>query len=348
MNRIEQYFINPSVNYSLLKNIDNPPLVKAVIDRDLKEDEEKAHFRIGSAVDTLLTNKTEFNSLFFVEGMGRPGGITGIFIDNLPLGLTEESPLDDFVDAYRTAGYNISIERAVNTLWNNEKYREYYVTRNRAESKSILSTREYDITLACQMSILNNPFARKYFAPEERHLESFTQVPIYFELEGVKLKGLLDGVLIDHIKKTITPFDLKTTAKSVLEFPSTFINLKYYGQAALYFAGLKEVISKGNFFPKEGDYDYQFKLSNYTLENFLFIVCEKAPIQRNPVSWIFRCTDEDLYAGYNGGHTHNKSIKGVRQMIEDFKWHRDNNYWTTPKQALESEGILDLNMLSRS
>lgn len=325
--------------------MDNPALVKAVIDKDLIDEDDKAHFRIGGAVDTLLTNTSQFNKLYYVNGLGRPSGLTGIFLDDIPLTLTEDSPLDEYAESYMKAGFNMPIDRVVKSIWTNEKYRDYYMARKQSNNKSILSNQEYEIVLSCQMSIMNNPFAREYFFPMSSYLEVFKQVPLYFTYKGLACKGLMDGVLVDHKNKTITPYDLKTTGRSVLEFPSTFISLKYYGQSALYYQGLKQLIEEGNFYPSETDFDYQAKIKDYDIKNFLFIVCEKTPIQRSPVSWIFRCTDQDLQSGLHGGFHNGKPIKGIDQMIEEFLWHRENNYWTLPKRALDNQGILDLDAL---
>lgn len=324
--------------------MDNPSLVKAMLDKDLIDDEDRAHFRIGSAVDTLLTNTSEFNKLFYINGLGRPSGLTGIFLDSISLDLHEDSPLEAYSEAYMKAGFNMPIDRVVKSLWTNEKYRDYFMARKQSLDKTILSNQEYEIVLSSQMSILNNAFARDYFFPMSSYLEVFTQVPLYFTYRGLPLKGLMDGMLVNHKEKTITPYDLKTTGRSVLEFPSTFISFKYYGQASLYFQGLKQLIQEGNFYPSD-DFDYQLKIKDYHVNNFLFIVSEKAPIQRSPVSWIFRCTDQDLEAGLRGGTYNGRPIKGIDQMIDEFLWHRENNYWSLPKTALDNQGIINLDAL---
>ena len=89
----------------------------------------------------------------------------------------------------------------------------------------------------CVDLILSNDFCRRYFVNENTdRYELLHQIPIYFEIEldGKKeeAKALLDGIRIDHTEKTIQPFDLKTTGKSVWDFEGSFIHFGYYRQAA--------------------------------------------------------------------------------------------------------------------
>lgn len=69
---------------------------------------------------------------------------------------------------------------------------------------------------------MSNPFTREYFINDYSHIELIHQFPIYFKLEDMDCKALLDGVKIDHENKTVTPFDLKTTSKNSWDFPIAF------------------------------------------------------------------------------------------------------------------------------
>jgi hypothetical protein len=49
------------------------------------------------------------------------------FVKNLPKGLTGESPLEDYQEAYDKAGYKKSLAWVVDQFLTNEKHVEYYL-----------------------------------------------------------------------------------------------------------------------------------------------------------------------------------------------------------------------------
>ena len=51
---------------------------------------------------------------------------------------------------------------------------------------------------------------------------------------------------------------------------------------------------------------------------------------------IYKTTDNDLSVGRHGGRLKNSKrlIKGYYNLIDELLWHRDNNQWDLPKEAL--------------
>ena len=64
------------------------------------EDEDKRFFRIGSALDCLLTSPERWEEDFAVVDAVKPWGLMGKFIDSLPMGLTIFSPTESYQEAY--------------------------------------------------------------------------------------------------------------------------------------------------------------------------------------------------------------------------------------------------------
>lgn len=75
------------------------------------EDEEKKHFRVGSALDTLLTDNEEFHNEFKIVSAVRPFGLMGKFVENLPYNLTQNAPEEQYQEAYDKSGYKMRIDR---------------------------------------------------------------------------------------------------------------------------------------------------------------------------------------------------------------------------------------------
>jgi len=226
-NRVETYFKSKAVNNSLLSQCFNPFWIKWKRDNPDLDKEEFRHFRIGSAVDTLLTDPGKFNDLFFIFTQSKPSGLAGKFIDNLPLfALNEENEpiygsegtlvsfnrdFSLYEEAYNKAGYKIPIRTVIQNFWNDEKQLAYYRAREQANGKQILSTDEMEEVQNALEAIKANPFAERFFKTEidfehpflgEQGKKAYTQVPIYwtknYNGKSIECKGLLDFIYVDH------------------------------------------------------------------------------------------------------------------------------------------------------
>ncbi len=67
-------------------------------------------------------------------------------------------------------------------------------------------------------------------------IEIFNEAPLECNLDGYTfgLKGIVDRYVIDHDKKVITIIDIKTTGKTIVDFPETVEFYNYWLQAAIY------------------------------------------------------------------------------------------------------------------
>lgn len=77
------------------------------------EDSDTSYFRIGSALDCLLTSPERWELDFNVVDANRPYGLMGKFIDNLPRNLTAFSENELYQEAYDKSGYKMSIDRVI-------------------------------------------------------------------------------------------------------------------------------------------------------------------------------------------------------------------------------------------
>ncbi len=134
----------------------------------------------------------------------RPSGYMGKFIETLSLNLDLSEDLQQYEDAYVKSGFKIPIAQVVKKFLSSTVYKEYYKARQEAQGRKVLSVEEYETVMFCRKELLSNTFTQKYSLPE-RNCELFYQIPIYFTYRGVKLKSMLDGILIDHNKQTIQP-----------------------------------------------------------------------------------------------------------------------------------------------
>lgn len=142
-------------------------------------------------------------------------------------------------------------------------------------------------------------------------------------------------MLVDHKNKTIQPFDLKTTGKSVNEFPQSFLDWGYYRQCAFYETALYSPESPYRDLIDEG----------YQVLDYLFIVTETTP-KSTRAAIIYETSKQDREAGLKGAYLDNRYYPGIDSLIEDFKWHAKYQIWDMPRTLYESEGKVKLNIFN--
>lgn len=338
---LDDYRKHPAVNVSTLKNLTNPRWVKWKLDNPDAEDEEKSHFRVGGALDTILTNKNKFNDLYVVETMRRPGGLMGLFIDNLPLDLTENSPDDAYLEAYDKSGYRIPLSLVKKRLWESHQFTSYFMARKRAHGKSIITVDENEEVNYCNEQIINNAYTRPYFQNTDPNIRLIHQAVILFDYNGVACKGALDGLKIDFKNKKIYPFDLKTTARKVTSFGSVFLMNGYYLQGAFYVEGLKRVFEQN---PDKfiSYFNLPREVLSYDIEYMRFIVVEKKRSLFGLPPHIFRTTEELHNLGIKGGKIHNRTYKGFESYLDDWAEHHRTNFWEYSQDYMKSNGEFDI------
>lgn len=333
MDKIKEYFKSNAISNSLLGLMNNPRWVKLKRDNPEIEDDDKAYFRIGAALDCLLTSPERWEEDFLVIDANRPYGLLGKFIEKLPSGLTVNSPLELYMEAYRDSGYKMWPDKVVAKFWLNEEAVRYYkLTRDLSDKVTVLSTDEYESVTKALELINANEFVKHYFKSSSIDIEIRNQVPVYFEYMGEPCKALWDGVYIDHKNKTIQIYDLKT-AKSVWDFPTSFLQYGYYRQCAFY---------ELSALSKESPIKELLEL-DYTLLDFIFIAVENKKSSSQPAI-IYRTTEKDRLCGLEGGTINGRKYRGINELINAYKFHKEMDYWDMPLELLNSKGEIKLDV----
>lgn len=334
MSKIKDYFSSKRINVSLLASLINPRWVKMKMDHPEMEDDDKKHFRVGSALDCLLTDSDNFDSQFHVVDAIRPFGYMGKFVETLPASLTPDCDIALYQDAYNAAGYKMKIERVVDSFWTNPTAVEYYNATRNTYNKTILSKDEHETVISCRDKIVANPFTYKYFINHDSHIELQHQLPIYFDYMGEQCKALMDGIRINHDTKVIEPFDLKTIGKNVYDFPISFLQYGYFRQAAYYSAALQQYIA-----------NERPELKSYKIAPFIFIVVDSKLSSSYPAI-IYETTSNDITSGILGGTSGGRHYKGVNELMEALIYHRSSGQWDLPKDVYENQGRLKLDVFA--
>lgn len=225
------------------------------------------------------------------------------------------------------------LDKVVAKFWENEEAVKYYtLTKGLAGGVVVVSSDEYESVMKAHELIMANEYVKGYFINEDPNIELMHQIPIYFRLLGEDCKALMDGIMINHSEKTIEPFDLKTS-RSVHDFAEHFIQYQYFIQAAFYEMAIQSPQS-----PVKAYLD-----AGYILKDFIFIAVENKSSSSHPAI-IYVTTEQDREAGRNGGFIGTRYYKGIYELIQDYKYHKETDYWELPVELIKSKGrrVLDV------
>ena len=335
----QEYRKHPAISQSQLGWLDqHPKYYRYKLFNKTKDTDD--HFRIGAAVDCLLTNEKDFKKSFYIsKGISLTGKLK-VFSDSYVkyklTGLDEQTCM---IMAHQDADYSVSLEAAKKSFME-DTVQLYVKERLTSDGKTMLTEEEFTQVKATVRMLKFSDHTKEFFDQKStKDVLYFYQFPIIFKSEDMDCKGLLDLLIIDHINKVVKPIDLKTTGKYITDFPKSFIQFRYYLQAAYYTEAVR-------YFIKQSPLLLGVDISDYTIENFSFIVAEKANYS---LPYIYKCTDNDLYVGEFGGkhREYPRHFKGFRQLLRDLKWHTENNYWEMPKEAFESNFTFELDVFEK-
>ena len=244
----EMYYDNKRISQSQLKLLlFNPKLFLEEEQPELYF-EEKRHFVIGGAVDTLLTQPETFNDKYYVSSVEKkPSDVVKSIIHQVYDSVSKED-LENF-EEYTVEILQSCIDHDYCPTFKDEtrikkvlEFKDYWNELIDSEGKTMLSLEESDVITRIVKNISESPLA-KYFKPNEapNGVDIQLQLPILFEIDDIGCKALLDIVIFDHNNKTITPIDLKTMSGNIIDFPKSVKQRGYMIQAAWYTEALKQM-----------------------------------------------------------------------------------------------------------
>ena len=306
------------------------------------------HFRIGSAVDYVLTGSESFYNKYRLVVHPRPAGMMGDFVDHL-LETVKDRGIHDisvedweiyYLDAHARAGYKTKAETVIKNFENKPEIQGYFNEQLIADERLPISAEEDQIVSRIVNALQSGEATKKWIVdmPADPEIDVFDQLEIEWKYRGYEAVSHLDKVLVNHAAKMIHPMDLKTTGKSAYSFPQSVMKYGYFRQAAFYMRAIESW--------KQQQDTYSQKIKDYKIDSFRFIVAETA-CYTPPL--VYKCTDNDITVGLHGGYLHggHKYIKGVNDLISDLKWHQHHNKWDMRKEiALTRVDGMELDMFA--
>ncbi len=291
----------------------------------------------GRYYHTLVFQPELLKSKYVVNNGYTVGGNMGVFIEefykaHIVAGLQEETAKQI---AYEKSEFKLSID----TIW--KKFQDsddpknvnnllYYKFLKTTKGKEFISQEDYEKSLLMYDALTNNKKIMNIIAPEDitgGNIETFNELIIDWEVTycSLKLKSMLDRVVVNHYNKTITIVDLKTTrCSNIKSFKYDIINYKYYIQSIFYINALEYLISV--------DPNWS-KLQNYKIEFILIPQYTELPYNMlRPV----RLSIRDLERGY----------EEYRNALIELEACMNTNIWESDDNHTDMEGIITLNLFN--
>jgi len=269
-------------------------------DREVRTDK---HLIAGKLIHLLLLQPEEFDKQFVLMPSKLPSASLIMVLKNITL-YTDAAKLGSvedkiILDSLKEVGLYQSLKdeakriAKVRTL----ECEDYYKFASTSDRDVI----DQDTFVKCTESVElikenKDVFALLQDEPtdfEMDNLEVFNEAYLKCQLGNYDfgLHGYIDRYVIDHEKKTIKIIDVKTTSKTITEFPETVTFYKYWLQAAIYMVLVTKNLDKS--------------CEDYTI-SFNFIVIDKYnqiyafPVKQNTLSeWGQNMSDVLNEAAYH-------------------------------------------------
>jgi len=371
--QVQEYFSRPELNQSTLKHLEKgyANFVKKQAEKEHQVDnaDDKEAFIIGSGVDLILTgNIGSFEKKYYVSEIENKPSDIEMAIVKLVLGVLETYAEDTEVpnpigqlseypglilDACAEIGWQPNWKAPTRIAKIIEKCNLYFEDLKKAIGKIVISGTQKSTIDLIAMSLATNPRTLKYFDREvisrDGTVDVYYQKIIYFTYRGVACKAMLDIVYVFKLQNgsihAILPFDLKTMAGQVVDFPFSIKMRRYDIQAVWYTLALSA----------------EFEVSTADISNFQFIV-ESSTHPGEPR--VFRMSDSLMEIGLNGrqsiklidtnflttfekenevfsGWELVRPISGINTLMDDFIWYEEHS-WEQNMLLFQSNEVLDV------
>lgn len=337
----KEYRAVPMDSSSSLKefSVDRKKYHKKYILGEKVEDDENKAATMGRVVECLLLEPEMFESRFHMSTCeSAPTGLMNDFVEALYKRTVEATDVfgevsrtfeDISKDAYVDSGFKIKYEAVMNKFIDSEA-QVYYDEIRIVRTKGLTVVTSNDMNNAERIV---NELRNNFVTTDVVNLVKSARYDVYnqyqvegFDVLGLKCKGMMDKIIVDHEEKTLQIYDLKCTWSVENFYEEYYLYRRAYIQAYVYWqAGLTILKDLG--------------IEDYTLEYPRFIVCDSTNYM-NPL--IYTLTLEDMSDALIGFTHKGRNYPGVGQIVEDLQWAKDTDTWNISKTRYELGGVVNI------
>ena len=281
-----------------------------------KEDSTDSHLVIGRVLHCLLLEPANFDNQFAVMTSKIPSENNKKIIDNIfrnyLVNQNNTLTLEDYSKDILTHLLTINLHQSLKTDQQRldkiltDENNEYFEFLKLSLGKTVIDQTILD---NCKMSldvIKANDDVRALLQldkiQEDDEIEVYNELIVSISDKNLPFgfKGVLDNVVVDHNSKTLFINDLKTSGKSIQDFPESVDYYKYWIQGTIYV-----MLASEKFLKDKQDWNVQLT----------FIVIDKY----NQV-YPYQVSSESL----------NKWKIDFEKIVTQIRWHYDNKQYNLP------------------
>ena len=281
-----------------------------------KEDSTDSHLVIGRVLHCLLLEPANFDNQFAVMTSKIPSENNKKIIDNIfrnyLVNQNNTLTLEDYSKDILTHLLTINLHQSLKTDQQRldkiltDENNEYFEFLKLSLGKTVIDQTILD---NCKISldvIKANDDVRALLQldkiQEDDEIEVYNELIVSMSDKNLPFgfKGVLDNVVVDHNSKTLFINDLKTSGKSIQDFPESVDYYKYWIQGAIYV-----MLASEKFLKDKQDWNVQLT----------FIVIDKY----NQV-YPYQVSSESL----------NKWKIDFEKIVTQIRWHYDNKQYDLP------------------
>lgn len=323
-------------------SLDRRKYFKKHILREVVEDEDESKASVvGRLVETLLFEEAEFDNKFCLSTVLKaPTGKMLDFVEALykhtKLATDEDGNINrSFEDLAKDARVDSGFEWSLEVI-----LKKFIGTDAEIYYKEIREIRTRGLTpivpqdLANAEKIVEELKSNEFTAPiigllknDDSRYEILIQHKVEdYEVDGLPMKSMMDLIVIDHKEKTIQVYDLKCVWSVEGFFKEYYLYRRAYIQAYVYKEAARTLKSLDH-------------LDHYTVLNPKFIVCDSINYY-SPL--IYSLENSDINEAYSGFTYEGKTYPGVKEIVADLKWAKENNRWNVSRKNYLNNGIVNI------
>ena len=281
-----------------------------------KEDSTDSHLVIGRVLHCLLLEPANFDNQFAVMTSKIPSENNKKIIDNIfrnyLVNQNNTLTLEDYSKDILTHLLTINLHQSLKTDQQRldkiltDENNEYFEFLKLSLGKTVIDQTILDNCKISLEVIKSNNDVRALLQldkiQEDDEIEVYNELIVSMSDKNLPFgfKGVLDNVVVDHNSKTLFINDLKTSGKSIQDFPESVDYYKYWIQGTIYV-----MLASEKFLKDKQDWNVQLT----------FIVIDKY----NQV-YPYQVSSESL----------NKWKIDFEKIVTQIRWHYDNKQYDLP------------------
>jgi PDDEXK-like domain of unknown function (DUF3799) len=331
-------------SYSTLKLfVENPnEYYKQMVTGEKKEKKSNSLI-LGDLVDVMILDERSYNDRFYEADCGEITATSpqiGQFALQLwkftEVCLDEEGmctrEFDEIaLDAFNAVKYDYNGEEIAFKKkelayalkeFQGSKYEQWYEMQRNAIGKLIIDKQMKENADRIVQTIKNSPAGSVLYSGGWIDVEYQRQIE--FDLYTLPCKSMFDVFHVDEKNKTLQVIDLKVTWES-LWFDYNFYKMKYYIQAGVYMKALEYL----------RDREYP----GWKLLPIKFLVADAQNVY-DPL--LYTLTSSDIDKCLNGFEWNGKSVKGVKNIVEDLIFCKESGNFRVLKGDYINSGVRQL------